>query len=160
MLGCNVGLHQVTDLHFVSLAFSRAWNISGHERLGFITAGLDSFKALGPRPVVNERTSIDFSWNGIKPFRHAMKHLSKAYELQPGIYQACVTLYVEIRQQLCFHMALARNQEGLRDFADFLMERSCRKYFYNTPQGGIWWFAPRFLWCSALERLFPPFLHS
>lgn len=127
-----VGLHQVTDLHFVSPAFSRAWNISGHERLGFMTARLDSFKALGPRPVVNERTSIDFSWNGIKPFRHAMKHLSKAYELEPGIYQACVILYVEIRQQLCFHMALARNQERLGDFTDFLMERSWRKYIYNT----------------------------
>lgn len=158
MLGCNVGLHQVTDLHFVSPAFSRAWNISGHERLGFITARLESFKALGP--VVNERTSIDFSWNGIKPFRHAMKHLPKAYELEPGIYQACVILYVEIRQQLCFHMALARNQERLGGFTDFLMERSWRKYFYSTLQGETWWLAPRCLWCSALERLFPPFLPS
>lgn len=94
-----------------------------------------------------------------------MKHLSKARELQPGIYQACVTLYVEIRQQLCFHTALARNQGRLRDSTDFLMERSCRKYFYNTPWGETWWFSPRGLWCSllgcpALERLFPPFLPS
>lgn len=45
-----------------------------------------------------------------------MKQLYKAYELEPGIYQVCVILYVEIGQQLYFHMALARNQERLGAF--------------------------------------------
>lgn len=113
---CKMVLHRGSDLHFVRQALSWACNISVHERQCFITAGLDSFKALGPRPAVNERTSIDFSWNRIKPFKHAMKRISKAYELEPSIYQVCVILYVEIRQQLYFHMALASHQQRLGDF--------------------------------------------
>lgn len=32
---------------------------------------------------------------------------------------------------------------------------------FTTPcRGETWWFAPRCLWCSALERLFRPFLRG
>lgn len=67
VLGCNVGLHQVTDLHSASLAFPRACNVSGHQRLGFITARLYSFKALGPPPVVDERSPLTAAGGGSSP---------------------------------------------------------------------------------------------
>lgn len=119
----------------VRQALSWACNISAHERQCFITAGLDSFKASGPCVAVNERMSIDFSWKGIKPFKHAMKWLSKAYELEPGIYQVCVMFYVEIGQQLCFHTALARNQERLGDFNQHSHGAKLEEIFLQHPVG-------------------------
>lgn len=64
-----------------------------------------------------------------------MKWLSKAYELKPGIYQVCVILYVEIRQQLYFHMALARNQERLGDFNRLSHGVKLEEIFLQHPVG-------------------------
>lgn len=172
-LCCKAVLHRVTDWHCVSQEdFSMSlWLLCPWETV-FYNARPDSSEALGPRPEVNERTSVDFSWNRIKPFKHAVKRLSKAYELEPGIYQGCVILYVEIRQQLCFHRALARNQGRLGAFNWLSHGVKLEEIFLQHPVGRNLVVAPplsasRFgrqrvalLWRLALQRLLSPFICS